>query len=364
MRWVIYILTLVLLACTNNKKADNQPIISHYTPKYANGFSIGIDSIGRKIITIKNPFQSDKPFTQQLYLIDSLQSAPEGQIAIKVPAQRISVLSTSHIGMLDAIGAADKVVGVSGLNFVSSLQVKQQAVEIGYDSTLDFERITAAGTDIMLLYSLYSEDTSTTEKLSRLDIPYIYIGEYIESSPLARAEWIVALAAICGLEQQGIEYFNALEKRYNTIKDSALQYNNRPKVMLNTPYQDVWFMPSVRSYAVQLITDAGAEYIYPQNDTAESLPISLEQALVLASTADVWLNVGQDIASLEELKRRNPKFASTKAVVSGRVYDNSKQGSNIWEQGVVQPDIILHDMIKLLHHNAPTDSLHYYRQLR
>ena len=126
-------------------------------------------------------------------------------------------------------------------------------------------------------------------------------------------------------------------------------------------------MPSVRSYAVELISDAGGEYIYPQNKSAESQPISLEQALILASTADVWINVGQ-ASSLDQLKGENPKFATVPAVVNHRVYNNTKRtttngGSDFWESGAVNADIVLRDMIMLLHHNAPTDSLYYYKRL-
>ena len=138
--------------------------------------------------------------------------------------------------------------------------------------------------------------------------------------------------------------------------------------MLNTPYRDTWFMPSVRSYAVSLITDAGGEYIYPENCSAQSEPISLEQALILASKADIWLNVGQ-VESLSQLKRENPKFATVPAVVSGRVYNNTKRttdngGSDFWESGAVNADIVLRDMIQMLHHSATTESLYYYKQLK
>ena len=172
------------------------------------------------------------------------------------------------------------------------------------------------------------------------------------------------MAAICGIQERGEEYFSALESRYNALKQSVVQYPSRPKVMLNTPYNDSWFMPSMRSYAVQLITDAGGEYIFPQNKSAESKPISLEQALLLASKADFWLNVGQT-ATLDQLKAENPKFSKVPAVVNRRVYNNTKRttangGSDFWESGSVNADIVLADMIKLLHQSAPTDSLLYY----
>ena len=366
MRLFIYIVALLTIGCAH-QQADRESLTPIYTPKYATSFTICCDSIGRKVIRVTNPYQSDKPFEQRIYLLEENQSAPVGEVAVKVPVSRVSCLSSSHVAMFNAIGEQQRVVGVSGVRFLSNSDVRSRAVEIGYDSALDFERIRSVGTELMLLYGLYGEDSATTTKLLQLGIPYIYIGDYIETSPLGKAEWIVALSALCGAQERGEEYFNGLESRYNTLKQSAQHFDSHPKVMLNTPYRDSWFMPSVRSYAVELISDAGGEYIYPQNKSAESQPISLEQALILASTADVWINVGQ-ASSLDQLKGENPKFATVPAVVNHRVYNNTKRtttngGSDFWESGAVNADIVLRDMIMLLHHNAPTDSLYYYKRL-
>ena len=367
MRFLIYILALITASCSSRGNSNVEQLRPLYTPKYATSFSLGTDSLSRTVLTITNPYQSDKPFEQKIYLLNDTDTAPAAAHSLRIPAERISCLSSSHIAMLDAVGCADKVVGVSGIKFITNSSVRSSAIEIGYDSALDFERIKAIGTDLILLYGLYGEDSATTTKLTQLGIPYIYIGDYIEPSPLAKAEWIVAISALCGKMSEGIEYFTALEQRYNALKAQAASYTSRPKVMLNTPYNDTWFMPPVRNYAVQLIADAGAEYIYPQNNSSESVAISLEQALLLASTADVWIHLGQ-ISSLAQLKAENPKFASVPAVVNGRIYNNTKRttpygGSDFWESGTVNADIVLQDMIKLLHHNSPTDSLYYYKRL-
>ena len=367
MRFLIYILALITASCSSRGNSNVEQLRPLYTPKYATSFSLGTDSLSRTVLTITNPYQSDKPFEQKIYLLNDTDTAPAAAHSLRIPAERISSLSSSHIAMLDAVGCADKVVGVSGIKFITNSSVRSSAIEIGYDSALDFERIKAIGTDLILLYGLYGEDSATTTKLTQLGIPYIYIGDYIEPSPLAKAEWIVAISALCGKMSEGIEYFTALEQRYNALKAQAASYTSRPKVMLNTPYNDTWFMPPVRNYAVQLIADAGAEYIYPQNNSSESVAISLEQALLLASTADVWIHLGQ-ISSLAQLKAENPKFASVPAVVNGRIYNNTKRttpygGSDFWESGTVNADIVLQDMIKLLHHNSPTDSLYYYKRL-
>ena len=367
MRWLIYILCLLTIGCASTNKDKRESLTPCYTPKYAKSFLIATDSLERNVLIIKDPYQSDKPFEQRIYLLNSLDDIPASAQSLQLPAMRISTLSSSHIAMLDAIGVADRVVGASGVGYISNEQVRSRAVEIGFDTALNFERIKAIGTDVILLYGLYGEQSGLTTKLSQLGIPYIYIGDYIESSPLGKAEWMVAIAALCGMQEQGEQLFAALESRYNALKDKAAQYTSRPTVMLNTPYRDTWFMPPVDSYMVQLIADAGGEYIYPENRSAQSQPISIEQALLLCSKADLWINVGQ-AATLDQLKRENPRFASVPAVINSRVYNNTKRttasgGSDFWESGAVNADLILQDIIKMLHHDAPTDSLHYYKRL-
>ena len=359
-----------MCACGTSSNIDDYNV-AVYTPTHATGFRImGAEGKQSTIIRVTNPWQSANDVETMLFIARAGEKAPagfRGQV-LQGDAKRVVCMSSSHIAMLDAVGAADRVVGVSGVKFISNTTVRARAVEIGYDAALNFENIKGAGTDVILLYGLYGEQSSMTTKLTQLGIPYIYIGDYIESTPLGQAEWIVALSALCGLESEGKEYFTALETRYNTLKQSVANCSSRPKVMLNTPYRDTWFMPSARSYAVALITDAGGEYIYPENCSAQSEPISLEQALILASKADIWLNVGQ-VESLAQLRRENPKFATVPAVVSGRVYNNTKRttdngGSDFWESGAVKADIVLRDMIQMLHHSATTESLYYYKQLK
>ena len=98
-----------------------------------------------------------------------------------------------------------------------------------------------------------------------------------------------------------------------------------------------------------------------------STPISLEEALLLAMKADFWLNLGQ-MVSMEEVCAAAPRFAKVDAVRFGRLYNNTKRtnesrGSDFWESGAVRPDIILEDLIKILHYEAPTDSLYYYTKI-
>jgi iron complex transport system substrate-binding protein len=127
-------------------------------------------------------------------------------------------------------------------------------------------------------------------------------------------------------------------------------------------------MPSNKSYIVQLINDAGGEYIYKKNNSSASEPIDMEEAYLLTSKADRWLNMGS-IASVEELKNTYPKFVGTKPMVTGELYNSNKRtaanGANdYWESGVVNPDLVLRDLLKIMHPELVNEEFVYYQQLK
>ena len=363
------LIVVVLLASCNNKEIlrQTEPI---YTPRYAEGFSIERDKAsGEVLLCVKNPWQGAED-VRYYYPIDTL-----------APSQRIVTMSSSHAAMLDAVGCSDRIVGLSGCRFIYNSDLCKKIAEgkigeVGYDSNFDFEKIHSLRADAVLLYGVSGEAKTITNKLDELRTPYLYIGEYLENNPLGKAEWVVALAYLCGVGEQGKEFFKGVEERYNALRNQKHCSAYRPRVMLNLPYRDTWFMPPHNSYMVQLIEDAGGTYILTENEnfstlnsqlSTKSMPISLEEALVLAMKSDFWINLGQ-VASKAELCAVAPRFAEVDAVKFGRLYNNTKRtnesrGSDFWESGCVRPDLILADLVKILHYEAPTDSLYYYKKI-
>jgi iron complex transport system substrate-binding protein len=206
-----------------------------------------------------------------------------------------------------------------------------------------------------------------TDKLKELNVPYMYVGEYLEESPLGKAEWLVAISELTDSRETGTKVFKEIPERYNNMKQLTANVEKRPTVMLNTPWNDSWAMPSVKSYVAQLITDAGGDYIYKKNTSNGAEPIGLETAYGLIREADVWLNVGM-ATTLDELKIMNPKFKDAKAIQENKIYNNNLRltpegGNDYWESAVVRPDIVLRDLIKILHPELVTEDLYYYRHL-
>lgn len=344
-----------------------------YAPTYASGFDIrGTERDASTLISVHNPWQGDARSEQHLILLRGKAKAPaDGSVqAVRAPVQRVVCMSSSHVALFDALELADRIVGVSGLDYISNPRIQQRSHsgelrDVGYDTNLNFELLTALHPDVILLYGISGENTTITDKLRELGIPYLYVGDYVEESPLGKAEWLVAAAEMCDLRAAGADTLRRIAARYNDLRARLDPADARPKVMLNTPYRDTWFMPSTQSYMVRLIEDAGGSYIYTKNHTNASVAVDLEEAYLLANSADFWINVGA-CNSIEELTAQNPKFAEVPAVVDRCVWNNNRRqtpsgGSDFWESGVVRPDVVLRDLKTIL--AGGSDSTYYYKRL-
>ena len=353
---------LFLASCVYNKKTSLEAFKQDvYTPEYATGF---------KILQVSNPWQGAKNVTMSYFISRNGELPPTGFTGPTIPAgaQHIVCMSSSYIAMLDALGQVDRIVAVSGINYIANpyiLAHKDSIKDMGPE--INYELLLGLKPDVVLLYGIGDAQTAVTDKLKELAIPYMYVGEYLEESPLGKAEWLVALSELTDSRDKGIDVFREIPKRYQTLKDLTASVEQRPTVMFNTPWNDSWVMPSTQSYMAQLVTDAGADYIYKENTSNSSAPIGLETAYGLIQKADYWINVGT-ASTLDELKNMNPKFADAKSVRNKTVYNNNLRitatgGNDYWESAVVRPDVVLRDLIHIFHPELVSDSTYYYRHL-
>ena len=143
---------------------------------------------------MSNPWQGSDSVTTRLFISRDGEKAPAGfdGSVLEGDAKRIVAMSSTNIAMLDAIGKVSHLVGISGMDYVSNPYVRSHRdsiVDVGYDGNINYEMILAADPDIVLLYGVNGA-SSMEHKLKELNIPYMYVGDYLEESPLGKAEWI------------------------------------------------------------------------------------------------------------------------------------------------------------------------------
>lgn len=367
-------IALITAACSGRTSSDAGFDTPVYTPQYATGFDItSADGMQSSLISVTNPWQGADSVVSSLLIVRNGETAPDGftgQI-LNGNASRIVAMSSTHTAMLHALQADSLVVGVSGLNFISNPFIRanrDRIGDVGYDGNINYELLLSLNPDIVLIYGVNGA-SAMESKLAELNIPYMYVGDYLEESPLGKAEWLVAIAELTGLRTEGEKEFGRISRAYGELRqlvDSAA--TTAPTVMLNTPYGDTWFLPSTSSYMSRLIADAGGEYIYKSNTGNSSQPIDMEEAYRLTSEADIWLNTGA-ANTLDELRTACPKFTDTGCFRNGQVYNNTLRtnaagGNDFYESSAVRPDVLLRDLVRIFHPELITGDLYYYKQLK
>lgn len=342
-----------------------------YVPQYASGFDIlGAEGKQSTLIRVRNPWQGAKEVEMSYFIARNGEKPPRDFRGVVIPAGagRIVCMSSSYIAMLDALGQVERVVGVSGMGYVSNPYVLAHRDEIkDVGAEINYELLVGLKPDLVLLYGVSDALAATTDKMGELGIPYMYVGEYLEESPLGKAEWLVAVSEVTDCRAEGERVFRAIPERYEALKQLVADVSRRPTVMLNTPWNDSWMMPSVNNFIVRLIRDAGGDYIYTKNTSHSSVAIGLETAYGLIREADLWLNTGM-LTSLADLTAIDAKFSDAKAVREKKVYNNNLRltpggGNDYWESGCVRPDVVLRDLIRILHPEVLDGELYYYRRL-
>lgn len=299
-------------------------------------------------------------------------------LVIDNPLQRLIVMSTSHVGFLEAIGRTDVIAGVSGTDYLY-LDLDPAPVDVGYDSAPDYEKIVALKPDLLLTYSVSAAKSPFITKLEQLGIRVFMVNEHLESHPLARASYIRLFGALTGTMEKADSVLEAIRSSYIALADSLASSNQTErKVLLNIPYNDQWFVPSRDNYLTAMIRDAGGEVLGSEEGRTVSSVMSVEKAYSLSKEADCWMNVGW-CSSMGQLLSVNPVFGD----MAGNIRSNAdalglagvpviwndnkrlspKGGNDIWESGVARPDLVLRDIASILHPSPASPVSTYYLPL-
>jgi iron complex transport system substrate-binding protein len=374
---LLLMMTAFILAGCNKKKdtrasASPADTVSHAV-HHANGFSL-VPEGKNLLLTVRNPWQHAKGIELRYILSDTIHASvriDEFTWALKTPVRNVICLSTTHIGFLDYIGKTSSISGISGKDYIVNSAIREgiagnRIQDVGYDEGLDYELILRLHPDVVFAYGVNVSVTNTINKLNELGIPVVMIGEYLEQDPIAKMEWVKVFAACYGLQIEA--RYNSAADRYDALKSMAAQSEKKPTVLLGLPWRGNWYVSGAQSYVARLIHDAGGKYIWDHLDFNESRPMGLEMIYENALGAEFWINPGE-ARSKKEIVGVDERFGDLPAMANDRIFNNDNLmtggGNAFYESGVVEPDIILSDLIAILHpHLLPSHKLKYYRKLQ
>ena len=376
----IGILFLWLASCKQAVKSGNhvtaeKPVAAKTKLLYSKGFTIQYFQ-NYKLVKIVNRF-SDKSDTLQYVLVNRGTPAPAnypGAQVIQIPVQKMVVTSSMHIAMADFAGAVDAITGLAEAQYVTSPEVRKNLAtgkvkEVGNGSAMNYEQIVAMKPDLVMTMGSPVAPFSRYQPLTGAGIPVIMNAEWLETTPLGRAEWVKLMAALLNKEEVVNAKFSAMEQEYNRIKDLAAKTTTKPEVVIGMPFKGTWYVPDGDSYLTQFLRDAGAKYHWSDVISTGSLALDFETVAPIALKADVWLNMG-NAQSKAEIAATDQRYTHFNAYQKGALYNSNKRINDIgandyWESGSVNPHLVLADLIKIFHPELlPDHQLVYYKQLQ
>ncbi|MFQ3225819.1 MAG: iron complex transport system substrate-binding protein [Lentimonas sp.] len=368
------LLALSITACLGCRAEPSATGTTHM-PRYAKNFEITHFPTHR-IATIRN-IQRGSTGTHQYALVPKgapLPDLPSDMPVIRTPIKRVVVMETVYIGYLDALGKLDTIIGAATADYISNATVRAaidngsiKKVQIG--AALNIERMLLLQPELILTSISGDPAFDIPAKLARSGLPVVLSAGYMEQHPLARSEWIKFIAAFFDADAEANHLFDGIATRYESLSQKAATIEQRPKIFCGAPYSGAWHMASGESYTAQAIRDAGGDYIWADVPGSGAIPLDTERVYLKAAHANIWINPSF-YRSLAELYGADARFQKFDAAQSGQVFNNTKQrtttgGNPIWESGIVHPDDVLADLIKVFHpERMPDWEFIYYEQLK
>lgn len=345
--------------------------------KYAKRFAISKNKDLTYIYLFGNKTNFD---TTAIYLIYKdptlIKHISKAIVPVKSPCKHIAALSSIYANMFCELGLLNNIAAIDNIDYINNPKIISKhrsgnIVELAKGPEIDLEQTIKLDPDIVFTFGMGDPKKDVNPKLLLTKIPIAISLDHFEETPLARAEWIKFFAAFVDKNEMADSIFKQVEKNYNELKSLAQKTETKPTVFTDVKYSDSWYMPGGKSYVAKFLADAGTNYLWKDDQNTGSVPLSFEQVYVKAKEADFWINPSV-LKTKRELLSFDDRYAEFKAFKNGTVYNNTKfindKGySTYWETGMIYPDRILHDLLKIFHPELKErfkNDLYYYEQLK
>lgn len=293
---------------------------------------------------------------------------PEGTV-VRTPLRRAVVSTSVHCGLIASFGAAESIAGVCDrqymhLPFGSEGCERGTIADCGSALSPALEQIVEVDPDAIFLSPF--QNSGGYGRLEKLNIPIIETADYMETSPLARAEWMRFYGLLFGQEQTADSIFRSVEKEYLRLRDLAKTAESHPSVLMDKQTGSVWYVPGGNSTMGRLITDAYSCYPWADDTHSGSLELPFEGVMGKAADADIWFfryNAPADITR-QQLLSEHRGYDQFRAYQSGQVYGCNTATSTFYEETPFAPQRLLRDFITILHPELSLGSPRYFHLVK
>jgi iron complex transport system substrate-binding protein len=324
-----------------------------------------------QILTVKQPYPHGRPESYVLVRCGTPDPILTGDLAgarrITTPVTSMYSGSTTQLGMIAELNRADVVTGVADPASVVNQQLRQQinsGATIGYapGRQINTERVVANHPDVLVTAGI---DEPSYSRLRDAGIGVVADAEWLEATPLGRAEWIKVLAALTGAEKTADKVYGAVRDSYARVAQEAAGRPSVP-VLPGTMYQGTWTVPAGGDYAGRLIADAGGSYPWETDTGTGSLELNFESVYAKAGQALLWL-VTDNWQTTADALAADHRYGELAAVRNGQVWSATRAigpggGNDYWERGAARPDLVLGDLVAIMHPDrSPGHAFSFYR---
>ncbi|MDF2159226.1 ABC transporter substrate-binding protein [Algoriphagus sp. CAU 1675] len=371
---LLYLLIISFLTSCSGKENKPEDAVEQISLAYAKGFSI-YKGEGFWRLDVIQPWIGAEEGFSYLVLEEGIEG-PEGDFdaVVQLPIERVVLTSTTQIPHLDLLGNTSALVGFPNLSLISSHKVWERIEagkikDLGSGPSANPEMILNLEPDWVMISTL-GDDLRYLDLLQKAGVPCPINGEYVEQHPLGRAEWIKFTGVLLGKYEEAKAIFEGIESSYlnaGKLVENLLE-TQRPTVLSGVLYQDIWYAPGSESWGTEILENAGGNYVFRDQEGLGSLQLSYEFVLENAMDAEFWIG-SADFEGLKSMGEAEPRYQAFEAFKSGEVYTYTGKkgpqgGLEYFELGYMRPDLVLKDLIKILHPELlPDYELYFYNQL-
>ncbi|WP_158729330.1 MULTISPECIES: ABC transporter substrate-binding protein [unclassified Flavobacterium] len=326
--------------------------------EYASGLSIHKYE-GFSKVTVSNPWpEAKKKFTYILQeknsiVPDSLKKHP----VIQVPLQSIVVTSTTIIPFLEMLQVEQKLTGFPHTNYISSAKTRKRidaglVKNLGQNEKLNVEQLIELEPNLIVSFGI-NNNNPTLDNLQKSGLKVLIQADWMEQTPLGKAEWLKLYGALFGKEKEAKIIFDTIVKNYKEAQQLVAQKKSTSTVLYGSMYQEQWYIARGNSWVAQFMMDAKANYLWADIKGTGSLSLPFEKILEKARTAKYWIATGS-FNTNKEFENSNPHYNQFDALKAKNVYTFESKvgptgGTVYYELATSRPDLVLKDYIKIFH---------------
>ncbi len=292
---------------------------------------------------------------------------PEGISIIKTPVSSVAVFSSIYSSALEELGVGKIITAVADADYFTSPFIKQglasgTIADIGNSMSPSLESLVDISPQAIL--SSYNP-TTNNNAITKSGIAVIPMADYMEPTPLGRAEWILLEGALTGKLEKANEIYEKVCSEYCSLQIKAQTATSRPLVITDMEYSGRWTQAAGGSYAAKMIADAGGRVLFADNPSTGSIDCDYARVYDLGIDADVWLIRSFGPLDRNKIIATNKLNAKFKAMNNGSVYYTNTSRSTYYDDIAFHPELILADYVNILHPELSDNEykLRYYSRI-